>query len=132
MANIINFSEAASIGIHGMILVARSKKPVNAIQLSEKLGKSKHHIGKVLQRLVKEGFLESFRGPAGGFTLKVDPADVRLIDIYTAIEGKIEVKKCKQEHKICPVEKCIFDNVTSKMTIDFISHMENEILIEYL
>jgi len=132
MANIINFSEAASIGIHGMILIAKSNKPVNAIQLSEKLGKSKHHIGKVLQRLVKEGFLDSYRGPAGGFTLKADPSKVKLLDIYSAIEGKIVVKRCEQHHKICPVDKCIFDNVTSKMTEDFIKHMDNEILIDYI
>lgn len=132
MANIINFSEAASIGIHGTILVAKSKKPLNAIQLSQKLGKSKHHIGKVLQRLVKEGFLDSFRGPTGGFIMKADPSNVRLIDIYTAIEGKIEVRKCERDVKICPVEKCIFDNITSKMTVEFVRHMENEKLIDYL
>jgi Rrf2 family protein len=132
MANIINFSEAASIGLHGMILIAKSDKPLNAIQLSNRLGKSKHHIGKVLQRLVKEGFLDSFRGPTGGFSMKADPAQVKLLDIYTAIEGKIVVKRCEQHHKICPAEKCIFDNVTSKMTEDFIKHMNNEILIDYL
>ena len=132
MANIINFSEAASIGIHGMILIAKSDKPLNAIQLSEKLNKSKHHIGKVLQRLVKEGFLDSYRGPTGGFTLKADPSKVKLLDIYSDIEGKIVVKRCEQHHKICPVDKCIFDNVTSKMTEDFIKHMDNEILIDYI
>jgi len=132
MANIINFSEAASIGIHGMILIAKSDKPMNAIQLSEKLNKSKHHIGKVLQRLVKEGFLNSFRGPTGGFTLKADPSKVKLLDIYSAIEGKIVVKRCEHHHKICPADKCIFDNLTSKMTEDFIKHMDNEILIDYL
>ena len=132
MANIINFSEAASIGIHGTILIAKADKPLNAIQLSQSLKKSKHHIGKVMQRLVKEGFLRSFRGPTGGFVMKADPADVRLIDIYSAIEGKIEVRMCDREDKICPVDKCIFDNLTSKMTLQFIAHMENEILIDYL
>ena len=132
MANIINFSEAASIGIHGTIMVAKSDKPINAIQLSEVLGKSKHHIGKVLQRLVKEGYLGSYRGPSGGFFMKADPKKVRLIDIYTAIEGRIEVRTCNRKEKICPVDKCIFDNITSKMTIEFKKYMEGEILRDYL
>lgn len=132
MANIINFSEAASIGIHGMILLARSEKPLNAIELSERLGKSKHHIGKVLQRLVKEGFLDSFRGPTGGFVLKADPAKVNFLDIYSAIEGKVIIKKCDRLNKICPVDKCIFDNITAKMSQDFISHMQGEILKDYI
>ena len=63
---------------------------------------------------------------------RADPADVRLIDIYSAIEGKIEVRKCDRKDKICPVDKCIFDNITSKMTEEFIKHMENECLKDYL
>lgn len=132
MANIINFSEAATIALHGMILVAKSEKPINAIQLSEQLGKSKHHIGKVLQRLVKVGYLNSFRGPTGGFILKADPEKLSLLDIYSAIEGNIEVKKCELQHKICPVDKCLFDNITSRMTEEFIQYMESEILTDYL
>lgn len=132
MANIINFSEAASIGIHGMIVIARSDKPLNAIELSNILNKSKHHIGKVLQRLVKEGFLDSFRGPTGGFSMKANPAEVSFLDIYSAIEGKVVIKKCERLDKICPADKCIFDTITSKMTMDFINHMKGEILSEYI
>ena len=132
MANIINFSEAATIALHGMILIAKTDKPLNAIQLSETLGKSKHHIGKVLQRLVKVGYLNSYRGPSGGFTLKAEPEKLTLLDIYSAIEGNIEVKKCELQYKICPIDKCIFDNITSKMTEEFIQYMESEILSDYL
>ena len=132
MANIINFSDAASIAIHGMILIGRADKPLNAIQLSEKLGKSKHHIGKVLQRLVKEGFLDSYRGPTGGFTMLADPEEVSFLDIYSAIEGKVQIRKCSHLLKICPVDKCIFDTITLKMTEDFINHMKGEILKEYI
>ena len=89
MASIINFSEAATIGIHSMIVIAREEKPLNAIELSNKIAKSKHHIGKVLQRLVKMGYLKSQRGPTGGFALNVDPNQISMYQIYTAIEGPV-------------------------------------------
>ncbi len=82
MSKVINFSDAASIGMHSMILIAQSEIPVNAIQLSKKINFSKHHIAKVLQRLVKDGFLVSFRGPTGGFLLKKDATDILLYDIF--------------------------------------------------
>jgi Rrf2 family protein len=132
MAQIINFSEAASIGLHGMIMIAKSDEPLNAIQLSEMLSKSKHHIGKVLQRLVKDGYLYSYRGPNGGFTLRADPADVTLLDLYEAVEGKVEIKNCPRQSHICPVEKCIYDSVTGKMTIQFIDYMKSQTLKDYL
>lgn len=132
MAQIINFSEAANIGLHGMIILAKSEKPQNAIQLSETLGKSKHHIGKVLQRLVKDGFLTSYRGPTGGFAIRSNPEDVTLLDIYEAIEGKVEVKNCPRHNHICPINKCIYDNVTGRMTLEFVDYMKSQTLKDYL
>lgn len=132
MASIVNFSEAASIGIHGMIALARKGEPINAIELSETLQKSKHHIGKVMQRLVKSGYLTSFRGPTGGFNLKVKPDDVTMYDIYAAIEGPVEVKGCDNLSHLCPTNKCINNNVVRNLTIEFINYMKKETLADYI
>ena len=66
MSKIVSLSEAASIAIHGMILVARSDKLVNVNKIAEINTSSRHHVAKVFQRLVKEGFINSNRGPSGG------------------------------------------------------------------
>jgi Rrf2 family protein len=132
MANIINFSDAAAIGLHSMMLIAKSNKPINAIQLSKKLGNSKHHIGKVLQRLVKDGLLTSYRGPRGGFSIAVDPKEVSLYDIYCSIEGKSHVKLCAPDSYICPVNKCVRKNLIKRLSDEFVSFMESQKLSEYL
>ncbi len=132
MANIVNFSDAASIGMHSMILLSKSKVPLNAIQLSKVLGNSKHHIGKVLQRLVKDGLLSSMRGPTGGFTINVDPKEITLYDIYESIEGKSIVNICPSENFVCPVDKCIKKKVVKKLTDDFVSYMKSQKLVDYL
>lgn len=132
MASIINFSDAATIGIHSMIILCREGKPLNAIELSEKINKSKHHIGKVLQRLVKMGYLESQRGPTGGFKVVVDPATISMYDIYSAIEGPVNIKECEAHGSICPQQKCIFKNVVGHLSTTFINYMKNESLSEYI
>lgn len=132
MANIINFSDAASIGLHSMILIAKAKKPLNAIQLSERLGNSKHHIGKVLQRLVKDGLLSSLRGPTGGFYITIDPKDVTLYDVYKSIEGKSNVKLCPPDGHICPVDKCIRETLVKRLSDEFVTFMESQKLSDYL
>lgn len=132
MANIINFSDAAAIGLHSMILIAKSDKHLNAIQLSEKLGNSKHHIGKVLQRLVKDDLLTSYRGPSGGFSLAISPHEVSLYDIYSSIEGKSHVKLCSPDSYICPVDKCIRKNLLKRLSDEFVSFMESQKLSDYL
>ncbi|MBN1339139.1 MAG: Rrf2 family transcriptional regulator, partial [Bacteroidales bacterium] len=102
MAHIVNFSEAASIALHGMILIARSKDVVNVIKIAETTGSSRHHVAKVMQRLVKDGYLESQRGPSGGFTMKLPPHEISMLSIYETIEGKINIGKCPHDHLICP------------------------------
>ncbi len=132
MANIVNFSDAASIGLHSMMLIAKADKPINAIQLSEKLGMSKHHIGKILQRLVKDNFLSSMRGPTGGFEISVDPSEVNLYDIYSSIEGKSHIKLCPPDTHICPVNKCIKANLIKKLSEEFVTYMKSQKLIDYI
>jgi Rrf2 family protein len=133
MPGIINFSEAASIGLHGMILIARSKSYINVVQIADKLHSSKHHVAKVLQRLVKEDFISSFRGPTGGFVLEKKPEEISFLAIFEAIEGKIKINSCPFENgHLCGFERCILNNVTSKMTRDFKEYMEKQTLDMYL
>jgi Rrf2 family protein len=89
-------------------------------------------VAKVFQRLVKEGFINSNRGPSGGFSLKMDPPDISFLDIYEAIEGKIVITKCPLDKPICPFEKCIFENVIKDLTLDFRNYLEKQTLDKYL
>lgn len=132
MARIINFSEAASIAVHGMVLIAKSNTMINVQIIAENTSSSKHHVAKVMQRLVKDGYLHSHRGPTGGFSLRKPANEISLLNIYEAIEGKVSVTECPLEHPVCPFDKCLFNNVTKKMTVDFIDYMSNEMLDQYL
>jgi len=134
MAHVIQFSEAAFIALHGMVIVAQANKGelVNVIHISGKLDSSKHHVAKVMQRLVKDGFLNSHRGPSGGFTLKLQPKDISLLDLYESIEGKIEIGDCPLDNSVCKFDKCIFNNVTKKMSEDFVEYMSNETLEKFI
>jgi Rrf2 family protein len=132
MARIVNLSEAGSIAIHGMVLVGQSEKLVNVLEIAERTGSSRHHVAKVMQRLVKEGFLSSSRGPAGGFRLQKPAEQISLLDIYQLIEGPIEVKACPMERTICPFDKCIMSNVASRMTKEFKEYLSNHTLADFL
>jgi Rrf2 family protein len=132
MSRIATLSEAGSIAIHSLVLIARTKDSMNAQQIAGATGSSRHHIAKILQRLVKEGYINSVRGPKGGFAMRKDPSDITMLDIYETIEGKIEETKCPMGHSICAFDKCLFGNVISKMTHDFISYMKGKTLADYL
>jgi Rrf2 family protein len=132
LSKIINFSEAASIGIHSMVLIAKSNEVLNVIKISEFTGTSKPHVAKVLQRLVKDNFLNSPGGPAGGFILKKPAEEISLLNIYEAIDGAIEISECPMDNLICPMDKCLMGNVVNSMTLQIRSYLESQKLSDYL
>jgi Rrf2 family protein len=132
MSNLLSLSEAATIGLHSMALIAMSKEKLNVNQISETIGSSKHHVAKVMQRLAKENFVASNRGPTGGFILKKRPEEITLLDIYEAIEGKLETQSCPGNKEECPFTSCIMGDVSNKLTIEFVSFLKSQSLDKYL
>lgn len=132
MAKLFTISEAASIALHSMVLVAKNEHRIKATQIAEMTGSSKNHIAKVLQRLVKDNLLASGRGPDGGFYLKRDPNEITFYDIYCSIEGHIEISECPAQNKKCPFEKCILGDVGNKMAAEFVAYLKNETLQKIL
>ena len=132
MSKVITISEAASIAFHSMVLIAGAHDHLNVTQIAERMGSSRHHVAKILQRLVKEGYLRSNRGPAGGFTLNKPAGDVSLLEIYETIEGKLSETSCPLDHPVCPFDKCLMGNIVTKMTREFRKYMEEQKLSDYI
>ena len=132
MSKVFSLSEAASIAIHSMVLIARSDGMMNVNKIAERTGSSKHHVAKILQRLVKEDYLTSIRGPHGGFELNKSPEEINLLEIYETIEGRLSVTECPMENPICPFNKCILGNVVAEMTGKFREYLQGHTLQEYL
>ena len=132
MSKIFALSEASSIAIHSMVLIARAENGINAVKIAEVTGFSKNHIAKVLQRLVKNDMLKSVRGPSGGFSMKMDPASVNLLDIYQSIEGPLDVSECPLSYELCGFDRCLMGTVVGKLTAEFKKFLQQQALQTYL
>ena len=132
MSRIFSLSDASSIAIHSMVLIARAKQVINVVKISEVTGFSKNHVAKILQRLVKSDMLKSVRGPSGGFSLKREPKDYNLLEIYEAIEGPLEETDCPLAYEVCNFGQCIMGNVINKMTGEFKKFLKGQTLDKYL
>jgi Rrf2 family protein len=133
MSKIVSISEAASIAIHVMVLIAKSgDQNMNVIKLSEQTGASKNHIAKVMQRLVKFNFVKSTRGPAGGFILNVPASELSLLSIYEAIEGSMDIPECPFNNKICPFHKCLMNGIVHKMTDEIKKYFQEQKLSDMI
>lgn len=113
MGRILNFSDGANFAIHAMILVARSEdgRRLSAAELASMLEVSEAHLAKVLQQLKRQGFLQSKRGPGGGFVLAKAPEEITLYEILTSIDGPLDRDLCLLGRPLCIGRRCIMGNV---------------------
>lgn len=123
MSSVFNLSEASSIAIHSMVMVASCEGRTNVNKIAEKLNFSKHHVAKVMQRLVKVGILDSNRGPSGGFGLAKPASEINLLEIYEAIEGKMISYDCPLGYDECAFEKCILGTIAHDMNRNFKNYL---------
>ena len=109
MASVLKVSDAASIGLHAMVLLAANgHRLLSNADIAAALGVSEAHLSKVLQRLTHAGLTESTRGPAGGFRLANRNGHTSLLAVYEAIEGPLKPNNCLLSTRICGGRNCIF------------------------
>ncbi|MDO9511621.1 MAG: Rrf2 family transcriptional regulator [Bacteroidales bacterium] len=132
MNKVVNLSEASSLAIHAMVLIAKSDKQINVSQIADLMGSSRNHLAKVMQRLVKEGFVKSLRGPSGGFTMQQKPEDITLLQIFECIEGPIQPTGCPLDRQVCPFDKCLMGGIVTDTTIQIREYFQSHTLADML
>jgi Rrf2 family protein len=132
MSRIITLSEAASIAIHAMVLIARAEKNLNVNKIAEMTGASRNHLAKVMQRLVKDKYVKSTRGPLGGFVLLKPANEISILDIYESIEGEVVQTACPLERPVCAFDKCIMGGIMFELTGQFKHYMKKNKLSDFV
>jgi FeS assembly SUF system regulator len=91
-----------------IILSFLGKEPLILWQTSiiaEKNNLTKPTVAKLLKRLVKVKFVISYRGKDGGYKLAVEPHNLSLANIITALEGRVAITKCNSKVNSCLISK---------------------------
>jgi len=63
-------------------------------EIAEFINASEHTVGKMLQTLVKDGVINSAKGPTGGFYITAQQIKQPIIQIIESIDGKEVFKQC--------------------------------------
>ena len=128
MAQIVKISDAASLALHTMALLA-VKRPTKLTtgQIARTLKVSEAHLSKVLQRLTKVGLVSSIRGPKGGFVMAKPCDQITLLDVFEAIEGALENSSCLFGEPVC-VGRCILGDLIDKINSNVSAYLSNTTL----
>lgn len=67
-----------------------------AARLAEFHGVPAAYLAKQLQALARAGIVESGRGPRGGYRLARPPAEITVLDVVEAVEGRQKSFQCEE------------------------------------
>lgn len=132
MTSILNISNAASIALHSMIILAQNQdKLVSVKKIAGSLDISDNHLSKVLQRLTKAGLVSSIKGYKGGFKLNQSPEKINFLEIYEAIDGKLCSSSCLLNKESCN-NQCIMGSLLANINTQVKDFFEKTKLIDFI
>ena len=85
-------------------------------EIAAQQGVPKKFLEKILQDLIRSGFVRSKRGPSGGYSLAKSPGDISFQDIIEALEGPVAVNVCMDQTQRCGhLSRCVMMGVWNEV-----------------
>ena len=105
--------------------------PVSLRDISLRQGISLNYLEQIFFKLKKNEIVKSIRGTQGGYVLNKNPNEIKLTNIFHAVDEKVKTVQCKKESKRgCngKATKCITHNLWDELEIHINSFFENKSL----
>ena len=97
-------------------LAVNAPSSSSAKEIAEAYGIPAALLSKILQKLVKSGFLQSEHGTNGGYKLARDPREITAYEVIRTIDGPVFLTACFTEHGYCcHTDKCIVRDPLQKV-----------------
>ena len=90
------------------------QNPVSLRDISLRQNISLVYLEQIFSKLKKNNIVKSIRGTNGGYVLTKDPEQIKLSNIFSAVDEKVKTLQCKRESKKgCngKLTKCITHNL---------------------
>jgi len=99
----MKINQASAYALHALMYMARhmTQLPVTSKAMARAEGMPQGYLAKVLQQLVKAGFIRSVRGRERGYVFAVPPDEISLLDLFERMEGEPLFDDCPLRHCAC-------------------------------
>lgn len=115
----MKISTRTRYGIRAMLEIALhpGDVPVEMSVISKNQGISRKYLHTLLLALKNNGLLTSVRGTAGGYLLARDPAEITVYEIFTILEGSMNLVDCVTDTGSCGRSAgCVTRNIWDRLS----------------
>tara|TARA_B100000575_G_scaffold281771_1_gene272734 strand:- start:640 stop:1065 length:426 start_codon:yes stop_codon:yes gene_type:complete len=106
-----------------------SINPVSLRDISLRQSISLDYLEQIFSKLKKNNIVKSIRGSNGGYVLNRNPVDIKLTNIFNAVDEKVKTVQCKKDSKKgCngKATKCITHDLWDELEIHINTFFENK------
>lgn len=100
------YTKTGEYAIRAILFLARQAE--DSLVMSSEVAKKEeipsHYLAKILQRMAKYGYVDSYKGRGGGFKITKLALDSSILEIVERIEGPVITLKCVTGLKECSDE----------------------------
>lgn len=100
------YTKTGEYAIRAILYLARQPKDalIMSSAIAEKEDIPTHYLAKILQRMAKYGYVDSFKGRGGGFRITELARKSSILEIVERVEGPVINLKCVTGLKECDEE----------------------------
>lgn len=98
----LEISQRTELALSAIRELRRHDTALKGADLAALLDTTSTYLPHVLRPLVRRGWVESDRGPTGGYRLSENPSRITLFELIEVIEGPMEEGRCVLRGKPCP------------------------------
>ena len=112
-----------------------SRNPVSLRDISLRQGISLDFLEQIFSKLKRNEIVQSIRGTQGGYILNKKPNEIKLANIFHAVDETVKTVQCKKESKKgCngKASKCITHNLWDELETHINNFFENKSLEDLL
>ena len=91
----------ADLAVRALLVLDGVGGRVKGPDLAARLGTTPTYIPQVLKPLVKQGWVRSVPGPAGGYSCAIALAELSVLAVIEAVEGPTETERCVLTARRC-------------------------------
>ena len=131
----MKLSARSKHGLRAMVELAMNygKGYLQMKVMAEAGGISKKYLEEMFSKLIISGMVKSYRGPKGGYVLKVHPGEIKLSRIVSVLEWPVEPSRCGKHKKFSKrCNECVTERIWAKLEKNSSDYLESTTLQDLL
>jgi Rrf2 family iron-sulfur cluster assembly transcriptional regulator len=127
------YSKTAQYSIQSMLFIAANNSDQNILvrDVAKELGLPSSFLSKILQTLSRYGFLNSVKGPKGGFSLSEKGAGSTIAELVAVVDGPMNFDMCLAGFSPCSEENaCPFHHEWKRIREEIRELVNSKVIFE--